>query len=217
MFCALLVCFVFVAQIAAKVGMDPCVVAQISFLLHRHYMQFYCSICNYTLCLFAHIQAKVGLDSCLVAQIDGFLHRHFTLSIFAYGLVYLHSSRQKLAWIHVLVAQETVLLCRDQIQLYLLLHVPSSFNYGEDRRRFVADPEGKGRGKWRRMIWRLEGSYLMLLPAMALYSLFLELKLFWPISSPSFALPWQHIFLVIWTGLVSISEIKLGIYVARKV
>ena len=90
-----------------------------------------------------------------------------------------------------LVAQESVLLCRDHIQLYLLLHVPSSFNYGEDRRRFVADPEGKGRGKWRRMIWRLEGSYLMLLPAMALYSLFLELKLFWPISSPSFALPWQ--------------------------
>ena len=46
-----------------------------------------------------------------------------------------------------LVAQESVLLCRDHIQLYLLLHVPSSFNYGEDRRRFVADPEGKGRGK----------------------------------------------------------------------
>ena len=46
-----------------------------------------------------------------------------------------------------LVAQESVLLCRDHIQLYLLLHVPSSFNYGEDRRRFVADPVGKGRGK----------------------------------------------------------------------
>ena len=187
MFCALLVCFVFVAQIAAKVGMDPCVVAQISFLLHRHYMQFYCSICNYTLCLFAHIQAKVGLHSCLVTQIDGFfLQRHYILSIFAYAttpffictypgkswlrfmfsctnrwffaqtlhpvyfciMVGLFARIQaKVGLDPCLVAQESVLLCRDHIQLYLLLHVPSSFNYGEDRRRFVADPEGKGRGK----------------------------------------------------------------------
>lgn len=93
MFCALLVCFVFVAQIAAKVGMDPCMVAQISFLLHRHYMQFYCSICNYTLCLFAHIQAKVGLHSCLVTQIDEFfctgttscLFLHMQLLLFLYA------------------------------------------------------------------------------------------------------------------------------------